>query len=391
LITLTKGDRLDVNQLEVLIAVAKEQSFSRAAQALHRTQPAVSQAIRRLENELGEPLFDRSSKDGTLTAAGKVLFDFAEQMLNLRQGAHRAIKELKDLQHGKLALSANEYTVMYLLPVLSVFRARHPHIKVEVKRSLASRIASEVLGRGVEIGVVSFKPTDQAIASIPVVMDELALIVAPSHPLAHQTVVSVRELGAESFIAHNVASPYRERVVKTFEKYKTPLNIAMEMPTLEAIKRLVEQEMGVALVPRLTAQIEIERKQIVALTVKEMRLERRLQLIFRKGATLSHAARAFLPPECSAAVPSEGILNSTSMPGISFAAFSVPLRAMIQKSEALLVTKASLCLVPAPPVAELVPEVPGWQLVRRTVSRSVQTNTEISRMEFSGRIGFLGS
>ena len=285
---------MDVNQLEVLVAVANEQSFSRAAQALHRTQPAVSQAIRRLEVELGEPLFDRSSKDGTLTAAGRVLFDFAEQMLNLRQGAHRAIKELKDLHHGKLALSANEYTVMYLLPVLAVFRARHPHLKVEVKRSLASRIASEVLGRGVEIGVVSFKPADEAIASIPVVMDELALIVAPSHPLAARETVSVRELGAESFIAHNVASPYRERVVRTFEKYKTPLNISMEMPTLEAIKRLVEQEMGVALVPRLTAQVEIAHKQIVALTVREMRFERRLHLIYRKGATLSHAARAFL-------------------------------------------------------------------------------------------------
>ena len=285
---------MDVNQLEVLVAVANEQSFSRAAQALHRTQPAVSQDIRRLEGELGEPLFDRSSKDGTLTAAGRVLFDFAEQMLNLRQGAHRAIKELKDLHHGKLALSANEYTVMYLLPVLAVFRARHPHLKVEVKRSLASRIASEVLGRGVEIGVVSFKPADEAIASIPVVMDELALIVAPSHPLAAKETVSVRELGAESFIAHNVASPYRERVVRTFEKYKTPLNISMEMPTLEAIKRLVEQEMGVALVPRLTAQVEIAHKQIVALTVREMRFERRLHLIYRKGATLSHAARAFL-------------------------------------------------------------------------------------------------
>src|SRR5438093_4106094 len=96
------GVALDVNQLEVLIAVAKEQSFSRAAQALHRTQPAVSQAIRRLENELGEPLFDRSSKDGTLTAAGRVLFDFAQQMLNLRQHAHSAIRELRDLHRGKL-------------------------------------------------------------------------------------------------------------------------------------------------------------------------------------------------------------------------------------------------------------------------------------------------
>ncbi|MGH9881823.1 MAG: LysR substrate-binding domain-containing protein [Pyrinomonadaceae bacterium] len=285
---------MDVNQLEVLVAVATEQSFSRAAEALHRTQPAVSQAIRRLETELGEPLFDRSSKDGTLTAAGRVLFDFAEQMLNLRRNAHTAIKELKDLHRGKLTMSANEYTVMYLLPVLPVFRARHPHIKVEIKRSLASRIASEVLGRGVEIGIVSFKPNDAAVASIPVVMDELALIVAPGHPLAKKETVSVRELGAESFIAHNVPSPYRDRVVRTFEKYKTPLNISMEMPTLEAIKRLVEQEMGVALVPRLTAQAEISRKQLAALTVREMRFERRLHVVYRRGATLSHAAKAFL-------------------------------------------------------------------------------------------------
>jgi DNA-binding transcriptional LysR family regulator len=285
---------MDINQLEVLVTVAQEQSFSRAAKALHRTQPAVSQAIRRLEVELGEPLFDRSSKDGTLTAAGRVLHEFAQQMLNLRHHAHTAIKELKDLHRGKLLLSANEYTVMYLLPVLPVFRARHPHIKVEVKRGLASRIPSEILGREFEIGVVSYKPSDSSIASVQVMTDELALIVAPEHPLANKEVVSVKELGAESFIAHNVSSPYREKVVRTFEKYKTPLNISMEMPTLEAIKRFVEQGLGVALVPRLTAQTEIARKQVVALTVREMRLERGIHLIYRKGATLSHAARAFL-------------------------------------------------------------------------------------------------
>ena len=285
---------MDINQLEVLVAVAQEKSFSRAAESLHRTQPAVSQAIRRLETELGEPLFDRSSKDGTLTAAGRVLFDFAQQMLNLRHHAHTAIKELKDLHHGKLTLSANEYTVMYLLPLIPLFRARHPHIKIEVKRSLASRIASEILGRETEIGIVSFRPNDPTVTAVPVLMDELALIVPPDHPLADKKIVSVRELGAESFIAHNVASPYRERVIRTFEKYKTPLNISLEMPTLEAIKRFVEQGMGVALVPRLTAQAEIARGQVAALTVREMKLERRLHLIYRKGATLSHAARAFL-------------------------------------------------------------------------------------------------
>jgi DNA-binding transcriptional LysR family regulator len=285
---------VDINQLEVFLSVAREKSFSRAAEALHRTQPAVSQAIRRLESELGESLFDRSSKDGTLTTAGRVLHDFAQQMLSLRGHAHTAIRELRDLHRGKLSLSANEYTVMGLLPLIPVFRARHPHIKIEVKRSLASRIPSEILERHVEVGVVSFKPTDQSIRSVPITADELALIVPSSHPLASKHVVSVRELGAESFIAHNVPSPYRERVVKTFEKYRTPLNISMEMPTLEAIKRIVEDGLGVALVPRLAAQAEIERGQVAGLTVKEMRLERRLHLVYRRGATLSHAAKAFL-------------------------------------------------------------------------------------------------
>src|SRR5216684_5596978 len=285
---------MDINQLEVFLGVATEKSFSRAAEALHRTQPAVSQAIRRLENELGEPLFDRSSKDGTLTAAGRVLLDFSQQMLNLRQHAHSAIRELRDLHRGKLSLGANEYTVMSLLRLIPIFRARHPHIKIEVKRSLASRIPGEIIGRDVEIGVVSFKPSDPAIKSVPVATDELALVVSPDHPLAGKKIVSVRELGAEAFIAHNVPSPYREKVIKTFEKHRTPLNISMEMPTLEAIKRLVERGLGVALIPRLAAQTEIERKQLAGLAVKEMRLERRVHLIYRKGATLSHAAKAFL-------------------------------------------------------------------------------------------------
>ena len=300
---------MDMNQLEVLIAVAQEKSFSRAAERLHRTQPAISQAIRRLETEIGEPLFDRSSKDGTMTAAGRLLLGHAQQMLNLRQSAHAAIKELKGLHRGKLSLSANEYTVMYLLPLLPVFRARHPHIKIEVKRSLASRISSEILARETEIGIVSFKPSDAAIASVAVLMDDLTLIVPPSHPLASKKVVSVRDLGAESFIAHNVPSPYREKVVRTFEKYRTPLNISLEMPTLEAIKRFVEGGMGVALVPRLAAQVEIARGQVAALTVREMKLERRLYLVYRKSATLSHAARAFL--RVARDLPKTGLAEAT--------------------------------------------------------------------------------
>jgi len=285
---------MDINQLEVLVVVARERSFSRAAEVLSRTQPAISQAVRRLETEIGEKLFDRSSKDGTLTLAGEVLLDYAKQMLNLRQTAHAAIKEMRDLHHGKVTISANEHTVFYLLPIIHEFRKLYPMIKLEVQRGVASRIPKEITAREVELGVISFKPTDTSVKSIPVLVDELALIVAPTHPLANKTSVSVKELGVETFIAHNAHSPYRQKVIETFEKNNTRLNISVELPSLEAIKKLVEKGAGVALVPKLSAQSEIADGHLKALSVQEMKLERRLNIIYRRNSVLSHAAKMFL-------------------------------------------------------------------------------------------------
>lgn len=285
---------MDINQLEVLSVVAREKSFSRAADVLNRTQPAISQAVRRLEQEVGEKLFDRSSKDGTLTLAGEILVDYAKQMLNLRQTAHDAIKEMRDLQHGKVTISANEHTVFYLLPVIEEFRRQHPQIKIEVQRGVASRMPKEIMAREVELGVISFKPNDSSVVAITVIADELALIVSPKHAFADKTSVSIKELGKENFIAHNAPSPYRQKVIESFEKHNTKLNISIELPSLEAIKRLVENDVGVALVPKLTAQSEIASGQLKTLSVKEMKLERKLNIIYRRNSVLSHAAKVFL-------------------------------------------------------------------------------------------------
>ena len=110
---------MDLFQLEVFVMVAREGSFSRAAEKLYRTQPAVSQAIRKLEREVGESLFDRSSRDGTLTDAGQMLHEYAQKLLNLRGEAHVALRELRELHKGKLAIAANEFTCLYLLPALA--------------------------------------------------------------------------------------------------------------------------------------------------------------------------------------------------------------------------------------------------------------------------------
>jgi DNA-binding transcriptional LysR family regulator len=289
-----KGYFMDIHELEVLLVVAEEKSFSRAAKVLHRTQPAVSQAIRRLENEIGEKLFDRSSKDGTLTHAGEVLLDYAKQMFNLRRSAKTAIRDLRELHHGKVTISANEHTVFYLLEVIAEFKKRHPLIKIDVQRGVASRIPKEIMAREVELGLISFKPKDSSVKSLAVSTDELVLIVSPKHTLAGKKTVSVKDLGIETFIAHNAPSPYREQVITKFEKYKTKLNIAVEMPSLEAIKRLVELGVGVALVPKLTAQSEIENGQLCGLSVREMKLERKLHIVYRRNGVLSHAAKVFL-------------------------------------------------------------------------------------------------
>ena len=285
---------MDINQLEVLVTVARERSFSRAAEVLNRTQPAISQAIRRLEAEIGEKLFDRSSKDGTLTFAGEVLLDHARQMLNLRHNAHAAIAEMRDLRHGKVTISANEHTVFYLLPIVAEFRRLHPLIKIEVQRGVASRIPKQITAREVELGIISFAPDDASIRAVPVMTDELVLIVSPRHQLAGRRAVSIKELSEQTFIAHNAPSPYRQRVIEAFEKHKTRLNIAIELPSLEAIKRLVEMGTGVALVPRLSAEAEIAGGELAALSVTELKLERKLNIIYRRNSELSHAARAFL-------------------------------------------------------------------------------------------------
>lgn len=294
---------MDISQLETFLAVIEERGFSRAALRLRRTQPAVSHTIRRLEDEIGEPLFERTSREGTLTAAGELLREYAERLLKLRGEASSALEQLRSLERGRLNLAANEYTCLYLLPVLDRFRRECPHIGVMVQRALASKIPEQVTGRTVELGIVTFPPEDPQLRPIGVYNDSVVFIVSPQHPFARQRKAALRDLGAESFIAHNVVSPLRRRVIALFEQHKTPLRIDMELPSLEAIKRFVAMGNGVALVPGLTVRDELARGELVQVQVPELRIERQLLLIHRRNAMLSHAAQAFL--KCVKAIAAE--------------------------------------------------------------------------------------
>lgn len=285
---------MELSQLEVFLAVARERRFSRAAEKLYRTQSAVSQTIRKLEDELGEPLFDRSSREGVLTDAGKLLFEYAEKLINLRAEAAESLSELRELQKGKLILAANEFTVLYLLPVLAEFRRLHPMIRISVERALGSRIPDEVLRYAAEFGVLSYQPQEPNLHSVVVYQDELVFIVPPRHPLASAPQISIRQLGAESFVAHIVSSPYREKVIQLFKNHKTPLHMDLELPTLQAIKQFVAAGHGVAFLPEISVEAELARGELMRIPVQELQLKRKLRLIYRRDANLSHAARAFL-------------------------------------------------------------------------------------------------
>ena len=285
---------MELNQLETFLAVAEERSFSRAAARLRRTQPAVSQVIRKLEATVGETLFDRAARDGSLTAAGTLLREYALRLMALRREANSALGELKNLERGELHLAANEYTCTYLLPAIDAFRRENPQIHVTVQRMLASRIPDELNLRTFELGMMSFRADPEQFRSIAVYGDSLVLVASPGHPLAGAGRVSISDLGEETFIAHNVASPLRRKVIETFQRYRTPLRMGIELPTIEAIKRFVAMGNGVALIPHLTAARELETGELVEVTVTELEFKRVLRLVHRRHGTLSYAATAFL-------------------------------------------------------------------------------------------------
>jgi DNA-binding transcriptional LysR family regulator len=285
---------VDLAELRVFLTVAAERSFSRAARRLHRTQPAVSQAVRRLETELGERLFDRSYKDGTLTEAGLVLQGYAERLLRLSEEAEGAVREFQDLRRGRVMIGANEAGVHSLLPILERFRSLHPQTLVDVRRVPSRQIGVEVLQRSLDFGVLTFDPAERGLGTIPIGADELVLLTHPAHPLATRRTVTLADLGRHPIIAHNDPSPARERVLRLFEERHAPLEIRISLPSLDGIKRAVEMQLGVALLPRRCALTEIARGQLAAVRVPEARRARRVRLVHRLGGELSHASAAFL-------------------------------------------------------------------------------------------------
>jgi DNA-binding transcriptional LysR family regulator len=224
-----------------------------------------------------------------------LVYDYAKRILSLRDQARNVVTELRSLQRGRVRIGANESTSLYLLPHLILdYREQHPNVKVEIYRHVSERLPLEVLDRNVDFALLAFEPVDRDLESFPILTDELVLIMQPEHPLAKRDSVTVEDLGNEPFLAHNVKTASRYKVVEVFAQHHTPLNITLELATVETIKRFVQLKIGLAFVPRMCVQEELERGTLATIPVKGLTYQRTIWVTHRRQMTFSHAATAFL-------------------------------------------------------------------------------------------------
>ena len=286
---------MDLLQLEHFLAVAEEHSFTRAAERAHRTQPAISQSVKKLEDAIGVPLFARDMPDLTLTEAGRALVDYARRMLTLRDEALRQVGRLHDLNTGHLTMAAYESAAVYLLPgPLRRYLLQFPRIKVTIRRGQLEDIPRQVMDREIDIGFVKDEPAFHGLRTVMVHADDLILVASPRHPLRGRSRVRVADLGGEAFVVHHLCSSTEQKLLRLFEAHGTRCNIAAELWSFENVKQFVRQDIGLALVPRVTALPELAAGTLVEIPLHELDMPRRTLMVFRNRGYMSDAAQQFI-------------------------------------------------------------------------------------------------
>jgi len=285
---------MDLGQLEHFLAVADERTFTRAAERVFRTQPALSQSIKKLETELGASLFVRDNGEVSLTEAGRILEDYAHRMLKLRDDATRSITQLQNLETGTLSIAAHESAALYLLPnaILQFFR-RFPDVKVSVNRARLGEIPRMVLDREVQIGFLKDAPAFQQLESLDVHADRMALIASPKHPLVGRNTVAVKDLDGVPFVVHHLCSSTEEFVLRLFRQNGIRCHVVAELWSFENIKSFVLENVGLAIVPQITVMEELRAGSLVEIGLPELNFHRGTVMCFRRDC-ISEAAQRLI-------------------------------------------------------------------------------------------------
>lgn len=285
---------MDFDQLHTFLEIVRLKSFSKAAQTCYRTQPAISAQVRQLEQELRTELFERFGSRISLTTAGRIFADYAEQMLDLRRRAQDTIAELETNPRGELVIAANEATCIYILPkVFSQYCRQFPAVQLQVVRSYGSHVMEAVLDNSADFGLTQLPVDEKRLQVVHIYRDEVRLIVPAGHPLADRASISARE-AVEFPLLLPKQGKTRNRLNEWLEPVEDDVRIAMELDSTEMMKRFVAAGLGISFVAASNCQEEIAAGTLVAVPVAPEPMVRRLGLIYRKDKALSKAALGFI-------------------------------------------------------------------------------------------------
>jgi LysR family transcriptional regulator, low CO2-responsive transcriptional regulator len=280
-------------QLRVFEAVARNLSYSRAAEELFLTQPAVSMQIKQLEESAGLPMFEQLGKKIFLTEAGREMFHYARVIANQLAEAEAVLTELKGLRRGKLNISVVS-TANYFAPqLLAVFCRRFDNVTLSLNVVNRETLLAQLKDNEMDMAIMGQPPEGQDIDATPFMENPLVVIASPDHPLANARGIAPALLAGETFIVREPGSGTRGAMERFFQQHGMTLNTGMEMSTTEAIKQAVQAGMGLAVVSRHTIALELETRRLAILDVESFPILRHWHVAHRKGKRLSAVAQAF--------------------------------------------------------------------------------------------------
>ncbi len=285
---------MDFEQLKAFVEVARNASFSRAAEKLFRTQPAISAQIRALEEDIGARLFDRTGGRVTLTGGGRLFLEYAEETLQARRNIIRALAEMARTPRGQLVVSANEATCLYILPqVFAQFKGKYPRVSVSIARHERSRTLEAVLSQEVDFGVTTQPVNDPRLTIVPVHKDEMVVITATGHPLTSKSTTKLAAVASYPLILPKQGRT-RDAIDQMFASGQLKPEISMELESNELIKRFAAAGVGIGFQARSNTVTEFAAGLLGVVELEDVRIARDLVLIYRKDKSLSRAAQAFI-------------------------------------------------------------------------------------------------
>jgi DNA-binding transcriptional LysR family regulator len=285
---------MDLDQLHTFLEIVRLKSFSKAALTCYRTQPAISAQVRALETELNTSLFERLGTRIALTTAGRILAEYAEQILDLRRRAQDQINELERVPRGELVIAANEATCIYVLPqVFSQYKKSYPNVQLLVDRSYGARVVDAVMDNLADFGITQLPVQQKKLAVANIHSDEIKLLTPPDHPLASHKMVTPRDLLGEPLLLPKTGTT-RARLNVWMEPVESEIRVSMELDSTEMIKRFVMAGLGLSFLAGSLCEEEVGQGRLAAISLGPEPMIRKLALIYRKDKALSKAALGFI-------------------------------------------------------------------------------------------------